>query len=144
MHTLALQDRDLAITPGKGFTLYTGTKRLQQDLTLALGEEYGNDRFHPNWGCVLVRFIGLPINDTLRHEVEAEVSRVVNNYLIAQQEFVRQDLIKQVQSRFTTADLMAEVVSIKTRLQQDTIDVVIEIRNLDRTSILVQAQAANA
>jgi hypothetical protein len=141
MQTLALQDRDLVINPGSGFLTYTGSRRLQQDLTLALGEDYGNDRFHPRWGSVLVQFVGQPTTSALRHEVEAEVSRVINNYLSVQQDFIAQDMLNAVNSRFTTADIIAEIVSVKSSLAMDAIEILIELRNLDKNTIFVRAGA---
>jgi predicted RecB family endonuclease len=69
------------------------------------------------------------------------VSRVINNYLSVQQDFIAQDMLNAVNSRFTTADIIAEIVSVKSSLAMDAIEILIELRNLDKNTIFVRAGA---
>jgi hypothetical protein len=143
MHTLALQNRDLVVGPGTaGFATYTGSDRLQQDLTLALGEEYGNDRFHPRFGSILFDMVGEPVSDILKQEIMAEVNRVISNYTQIQQSFMQQDIINAINSRFATGDVLAGIVSVSSQLDMDAINIVITVKNLDNAEIQVLAGAS--
>lgn len=143
MHTLALESRDLVVEPGVGITTYTGARRLQQDLTLALAEEFGTDRFHPRFGSILNTFVGQPITSALQRQVEAEVARVLNNYLAAQRDYIAADIARTlVPTKYSTADVLAEVLSVDTKVDQDVINVTIALRNVSRETFIVTAQAA--
>lgn len=140
MHTLALENNDLVVESSGGIQTYTGARRLQQDLTLALGEVFGTDRFHPRFGSILESFAGRVITPELQHEVEAEVSRVLNNYLAAQQVYIASDITRLRDSRYTTADVMAEIMEVKSRVEQDTLTVSITLRNANRETFVVTQQ----
>jgi phage baseplate assembly protein W len=120
MKTLALQGGDLVVGP-EGHKTITGSKRIRQDLALALGENYGNDRFHPTWGSTLPLYVGRPINDDTNMLVRSEIARVVQGYIDTQRSEVLNDTLNGRRSRFTTADVVSKLNSISTSLLFDTI-----------------------
>lgn len=120
MKTLALQGGDLVVGP-EGHKTITGSQRIRQDLALALGENYGNDRFHPAWGSTLPLYVGRPINDDANMLVRSEIARVVQSYIDTQRTEVLNDTLNGRRSRFTTADVVSKLNSISTSILYDTI-----------------------
>jgi phage baseplate assembly protein W len=139
MKTLALKNGDLTLAQG-GYQLFTGVDRIRQDLTLALLEEYGMDRFHPKWGSIIMRYIGNVISPELQLLVRAEVNRVVQNYIaIGQAEIIRDSAV-DVKNRFTTSDVVRRLVDIKTSTYQDRIDVLLALETLARETVSIKKQ----
>lgn len=137
MQTLALVNGDLMLAQG-GYLLYTGADRIKQDLTLALLEAYGTDRFHPRWGSVIMNYIGNPITPQLESLVRAEVTRVVQNYIAIQQAEVLRDSVVDVKGRFTTSDVVRNIAGIQTQVQMDRINVVLALQTLARETITIK------
>ena len=54
-----------------------------------------------------------------------------------------QDLINQAASRYSTQDVLAEVLTVQSQLAFDAINIVITIRNLDRQTIVVATQVGS-
>jgi hypothetical protein len=105
MKTLALVNGDLAIGTNGAYLLYSGASRIKQDLTLALTEEYGTDRFHPTYGSIVQGYLGQVLSAELMQLVRAEVNRVLQNYLIIQQNEVLRDSLVDVANRYDTSDV---------------------------------------
>lgn len=87
MKTLALADGDLVLS-GRGHATVDGVFKTMQDIGIALREEFGIDRFHPNWGSLLPNMIGRPFDESVLLDVRTEVTRIVNNYLTVQRDTV--------------------------------------------------------
>lgn len=139
MKTLALMNGDLMPAQG-GYLLFTGVDRIRQDLTLALMEEYGTDRFHPKWGSVIRQYIGNVISPQLQQLVRAEVNRIVQNYILIQQAEVLRDSQVDIKGRFSTSDVVRSVVGIKTSTYVDRIDVQLALETLARTTVTIKKQ----
>lgn len=122
MKTLALQGGDLVVGP-QGHKTITGSAKIRQDLALALGEPYGNDRFHPTWGSVLPNYVGRPIGADTEMLVRSECARVVQLYIDTQRAEIVNDTLAARRSRFTTADVVARLDDIDTQIAYDTIRV---------------------
>lgn len=137
MKTLALVNGDLMLAQG-GYLLYSGSDRIKQDLTLALLEEFGSDRFHPRWGSVIMRYIGNPITPQLEALVRAEVTRVVQNYIAIQQAEVLRDSVVDVKGRFTTSDVVRNIAAIRTSVQMDRVNVLLALETLARQTITIK------
>lgn len=120
MKTLLLSQGDLVIGPG-GHATISGSGKVRQDLSLALGEELGHDRFHREWGSVVPRFVGAPINEETQMAVYSEVSRVLAQYISAQRAAQVRDGLQDQVSRYTTSDIVREVISITAKVGFDTI-----------------------
>jgi phage baseplate assembly protein W len=139
--TLALVNGDLMLAQG-GYLLYTGVQRIRQDLSLALLEEYGFDRFHPRWGSVIMRYIGNVITPELEMMVRAEVNRVVQNYMVIQQAEVLRDTQLDVKGRFTTSDVVRSLLSLSTAANTDRIDVHLALETLSRQVVTIKKQVS--
>jgi len=124
--TLALQGGDLVVGPG-GHKTITGSAKVRQDLALALGEPYGQDRFHPNWGSVLTDYVGRPVNSDTELLVRSEAARVVQMYIDVQRVEIVEDALAGRRSRFTTADVVARLDDVNTVIQFDTIRILLSL-----------------
>ena len=85
MKTLAVQDGDLVLG-ASGYATTRGLSKTVQDLSVALRERFGVDRFHPKWGSGLDSLLGRPIDVLTRMRLESEARRVINNYMVVQRE----------------------------------------------------------
>jgi phage baseplate assembly protein W len=137
--TLALFNGDIMPAQG-GYFMFTGVDRIRQDLTLALMEEYGSDRFHPKWGSVIRQFIGNVITPQLQTLAQAEVNRVVQNYILIQQSEVLRDSQVDVKGRFSTSDVIRSVRSISSSVNLDRIDVRLALETMSRASVTIKRQ----
>jgi phage baseplate assembly protein W len=142
MKTLALVGGDLAIGSDGGYLLYDGVARIKQDLTLALTEEYGTDRFHPTYGSIIQSYLGHPNTEEIRQLVRAEVNRVLQNYLIIQQHDVLRDTVIDVAGRYSTSDVVQSVSAIEVRALLDTIYVYATLTTLARDTVTISRQVA--
>lgn len=122
MKTLALQGGDLVVGP-QGHKTITGSPKIRQDLALALGEPYGNDRFHPQWGSILPSYVGRPIDFDSEMLVRSEAARVVQVYIDMQRSEIVNDTLAARRSRYTTADVVVRLDNIDTTISFDTIRV---------------------
>lgn len=140
MQTLEIREGDLVLVGGALATV-SGPARVAQDLRMALGEPIGNDRFHPGYGSRLGEYVGLPLVEATRYEVEQEVGRVVGNYGAVQRDKIQRDTVAGVRSRYQTADVLTEVSSVEVTGSLDTVSVRIGIRVADGQTALVTTQA---
>lgn len=120
MKTLVLQSGDLVVGP-QGHKTVTASPKIRQDLALALGESYGHDRFHPQWGSTLPSYVGRPIGVDTEMMVRSEIARVVQGYIDVQRAEIVDDALSGRRSRFTTADIVSRLDNITTVLRYDTI-----------------------
>ena len=139
MYTLGLVNGDLMVTAGD-YLLLTGADKIRQDLSLALNEEFGGDRFHPRWGSIVKRYIGQLLTPQLALLVRAEVIRVVKNYIMVQRAEVLRDTQVDVQSRFDTSDVVRELVSVNTEMKWDRCNIYIHLRTLNRATVKIKKQ----
>ncbi len=126
MKTLALQGGDLVVG-SQGHKTITGSQRIRQDLALALGEPYGNDRFHPTWGSTLPLYVGRPIDPDADMLVRSEVARVVQSYIDTQRAEVLSDGLNGRRTRFTTSDVVSRLNNITTTVLYDAVRVKISL-----------------
>lgn len=140
METLSLVHGDLVIDGAGGYVMLTGTDRIRQDLTLALLEEYGTDRFHPKWGSIVKQYLGSPITPELQQLVKAEVNRVIQNYIALQQAEVIRSSTYDVVGRFDTSDVVRSLDSIDVRTTLDAIYLAAKVTTLARESVTLSRQ----
>jgi phage baseplate assembly protein W len=126
MKTLALANGDLVVGP-TGHQTVSGTAKIRQELALALGEEYGNDRFHPTLGSVLIDFIGQPVTDEMTMLIRAEVGRVIQQYVAVQQREVLLDNLAARRSRFDSSDVVTGVTSVQAVVSLDSVQVTVSL-----------------
>jgi phage baseplate assembly protein W len=127
--TLALADGDLVLS-GRGHATVDGVFKTMQDIGIALREEFGVDRFHPNWGSLLPNMIGRPFDEGVLLDVQTEVTRIVNNYLTVQRDTV---LRRPQGAQVSSAEIIDKVQNIRV-VPKDygRIDVTIQLLTLDR------------
>lgn len=142
MKTFALVHGDLVVETDGSYQLYSGAARIKQDLTLALTEEFGFDRFHPKYGSVIRSYLGQIISPEMESLIQAEVNRVLQNYIIEQQQSVLRDTVVDVQGVFNTSDVVRSVDNITVRALLDTIYLSATLTTLARESITIARQVA--
>lgn len=140
MQSLALVQGDLAIDGTGDYLTFSGVDRIRQDLTLALTEEYESDRFHPGWGSIIKQYLGQPITPDIQQAVKAEVNRVVQNYIVLQQQEVLRDSQFDIAGRFDTSDVVRSVSDIKGRVLFDAIYVSATLTTLARETVTISRQ----
>ena len=140
MQSLGLIQGDLAISGSGDYFTVTGVSRIKQDLTLALTEELGADRFHPGWGSIVKEYLGQPITPELQQAVKAEVNRVVQNYIVLQQQEVIRDSQYDIAGRFDTSDVVQNVRDIQVRALYDTIYVSATLVTIARETVTISRQ----
>lgn len=136
MKTLALADGDLVVTPA-GHKTVSGSAKIQQDLTAALVEPYGNDRFNRDFGSTVRNYVGQALDPEIEMLVEAEVNRVIQAYVVTQRREVLSDNLAQRQSRFDTSDVVRAIRKIDVSLSYDTVRVSVVLVTLagDRVTL---------
>lgn len=142
MKTLALQSGDLVVTGRSGHKTITGLSKIRQDMALALAEPYGDDRFHPQWGSVLPNYVGMPITADVELLVRSEVARVIQAYIGIQQNEIVNDALNQHRTRYSTADVVAQVTNIETAIAFDTIRVKVTIRTVSSQTVSITRSIA--
>lgn len=136
MKTLAVVDGDLTISSGS-YLLFSGGDKIRQDLTMALQEHYGFDRYHPGWGSVIDSFIGEALTSDIEQRVLNEVARVLRNYITAQADQINSDTLAGVRSSLDTSDVVAAVQDIKVASNGDTLTVQASLITMSRETITV-------
>lgn len=136
MQSLALSGGDLVIGPG-GLQTVTGAAKIRQDVALALGETYGADPFEPLWGSVLNEYVGLPVDADTPGLVQAEVNRVLQQYISNQQAQLKAASTRNQTTALTTADIIRSVNSVDVTVLYDTIMVTINLTTMAGQSMTV-------
>lgn len=126
MKTLALKNGDLVVGPA-GHATISGTKKIRQDLALALGEPYSDDRFHPEWGSLLPNYIGEQVGPELQSLVISEAARVIQAYVDGQAAEIQKDALSSSMSRYDTTDVVKQVNGVDATLGVDTIYVKVSL-----------------
>ena len=120
MKTLALINGDLVVGAAGHLTI-SGVPKIRQEMALALGEEYGSDRFHRDLGSILIEFIGQPIDGQTEMMIRAEVGRVAQQYIDTQRREVLRDHLECRASRFDASDVVVGITDIQARIDYDTV-----------------------
>lgn len=129
MKTLALSNGDLVVDSGALKTL-DGPAKIRQDVALALGENYGEDPFNTGWGSVLPRYIGEPISDDTPMLIQAEVNRILQQYIASQQARLETASLNNQQHTISTSEIIRTVNSVDVSVQWDTITVLINLTTM--------------
>ncbi len=129
MKTLQIESGDIVVGPG-GAQVLRGQAKLVQDLSIAVAEPYGCDRFHPRWGTVLTNYVGLPRTTEIELLVRSEVTRVVGNYMANQTGQVQADAVAGLPSRLASEEIISAIDRIDVQVELDQVRVRVAIRTL--------------
>lgn len=144
METFALVHGDLLVDSSGQLLTYSGVDRIRQDLQLALSEQYGGNHFHPKWGSIVKSYLGNPITPNLQQLVQAEVNRVVQNYITLQQASVLRNTTFDISGVFDTSDVVQSVGPLTVTTSYDTIYISATLTTVDRQTVTVTKQVSNA
>lgn len=138
MKSLAIQNGDLVLGPD-GFATVSGASKVRQDLGIALREPVGSDRFHPQWGSLLPRYIGNPIGDTTIMVVRSETYRVIQNYVYIQAAAVRDDVSRSRKARYGASEIIKDIQKVDVRQDHSRLMVKVHLVTLGNDDVtLVQ------
>lgn len=118
-YSLALENGDLHAT-GSRLDIVQGTAKLSQDVDLWLREEYGINRFHPQYGSILDNFIGGVVTRNTNTEVQSEVLRVLQNY-----QNIQLSRFKANPQKFSPDELLNDVSNVNTQIAYDKVVVTV-------------------
>lgn len=127
MKTLAIKNGDLVLT-GSKYGMVDGIARVQQQLGLALRETFGNDRFHRSWGSTLPNWIGQVLDASVPFEIQAEVTRVVRDFIIQQTEKVKERAALGFTAVVTPSEMIMDISGIKVEARYDSVLVKVTLR----------------
>ena len=127
MKTMAIRNGDLVLS-GSKFGMVEGMARVQQQLGLAMREQYGNDRFHRQWGSTLPSWIGEVLSSDVPFEVRAEVTRIVRDFILNQNEQIKNRAALGLSAVVRTDEMIMEIRDIKVETNLDSVLVKVTIR----------------
>lgn len=136
MKTLALSGGDLVVDAGR-LQMLEGPAKIRQDLALALGEEYNTDPFRPGWGSVLPQHIGEPITDDTPMLVQAEVNRVIQQYMANQKAILEAAYVNRQAHTINTSEIIRTVNSIDVSVQYDSVMILVSLTTMAGQTIQI-------
>lgn len=136
MKQLAIQDGDLVLSRG-GFATVTGQAKIRQDLGCALREPVGTDRFHPAFGSTLPHFIGRAIDRNTSAMIEAEVYRVVKNYMLTRMAAIQDEQANRRRPIYSATELIQNIDEVRLRQSGDRFFVLVRLSTLARERVTI-------
>lgn len=136
---LQLSSGDL-VPSGRGFATVTGVPYLRQRIAMALQVPYGSDPYNPQWGSVLPNYIGQPQLTNTSSQVSAEVARVMQQLIAAQQAITRQTAMNGQITPYTADDVISSVDSIGTQQSSsdpENVQVTMAITTLSGAQLII-------
>lgn len=129
MKALQIKNGDLVIGSG-GYATVTGSDKLRQDLSVAVREPYGCDRFHPRWGSMLSSYVGGVLDKYSTSAVSGEINRILGNYVAVQQDQMLSASSQGMKVRYSTGEVVSAVSKIDTRQSYDRLYVKVSLTTL--------------
>lgn len=142
MKTLALSGGDLVLGSG-GLQLISGAAKIRQDVALALGEEYGTDPYNAGWGSVLPQYVGETITADTTMLVQAEVNRILQQYMAQQQSMLSQAATNNTTTTLTTSDVVSSVDKIDVTVLYDAVNIVIALTTMAGQTLTLTRTVTN-
>lgn len=136
MQTMMVKDGDLVLQGG-ALGMVTGAPKVQQDLSVALREALGIDKFHPEWGSSLSQYVGSPETDLGSMGIEAEVRRVIANYMNVQLATMQRDYANGHPSRYGLNEVVSSVQEVTVRQVYDTFYVLVTLVLADTSQVSI-------
>lgn len=136
MNTVQLVNGDFVIGKG-GFAMVSGRDKVKQDLSLAVAEALGVDRFHPGWGSQLTDYVGSPQDEMTASSIKAEIGRVVQNYIAVQVQQMQADSLADRPTRFSADEVVRGISSIQVTPQWDSTYIKVVVTTLSGDQVTV-------
>lgn len=136
MKAFEIRNGDLVIGAG-GYTAVSGAAKVRQDLGIAVREPYGSDRFHPRWGTLLHEYVGSTVGPLSEMRIQAEVGRLIQNYIFVQSEMLDSDVTARRQTRFSRDEVIESVQSIDLVQEYDKFRVRVIVKTFSNQGVEV-------
>lgn len=138
MQTFAITNGDIRVGAGS-YAVVNGEAKLRQDLSFALREPLGIDRFHPRWGSALNDMVGSAVTESTRAAVTAEVRRVVETYARIQADRISRDATNRRPSRYSTGEVIRTIDSVSVRQEYDRLHLRVAITTMSQREVVLLA-----
>lgn len=135
-------DGDISVGGDGKIVMVEGTERIKQELALWLLEPLGTDSVYPKFGADLWTYIGAPAFEDNLMAIRTEVTRVVNNYIAAQNERIAQDKQSMSNEEFlqcwTDYDIVTSISSINVSQTETDVRVIVSLSTAADTEVTVE------
>lgn len=142
MKQLALQNGDLVLGQG-GYATVSGANKVRQDLSCALREPIGTDRFHRAWGSTLQSYIGDAINQDALTMIESEVYRVVQNYMVTRAALLQQEYLDNLRPNFGAGEIISGITGVDLQQREDRCYVRVSLTTLSQERLTLVTTVEN-
>lgn len=142
MKCMRVIDGDISVGGDGKIVMVEGTERIKQELALWLLEPLGKDPVYPKFGADLWTYIGAPAFEDNLMAIRTEVTRVVNNYIAAQNERIAQDKQSMSNEEFlqcwTDYDIVTSISSINVSQTETDVRVIVSLSTAADTEVTVE------
>lgn len=142
MKCMRVIDGDISVGGDGKIVMVEGTERIKQELALWLLEPLGTDSVYPKFGADLWTYIGAPAFEDNLMAIRTEVTRVVNNYIAAQNERIAQDKQSMSNEEFlqcwTDYDIVTSISSINVSQTETDVRVIVSLSTAADTEVTVE------
>ena len=142
MQTFQISNGDLVLANGS-FSTVTGPAKVQQDIEIAVLTPYGSDRFHPRYGSVFGNYIGTAQGPTLVAMIQAELTRVIQNYQRVQLWLLNQASSAGQSSPFSQGEVVQSIGKINVSPKLDAVQVSASVNTSSGTQVNVSASVTS-
>jgi hypothetical protein len=142
MRTFLLQNKDLVVG-SNSYVEVTGPGKVYQDISIALQETYGANRFHPNWGSILNSMIGSALSQSTTTVISSEVTRVLKNYMLNQQNTISNYNTQGLPSPYNNSDLVVNMTPVQITSIQDSVGVSFDVSTISQSAIPVAVNVSS-
>lgn len=142
METFAVTNGDFTLANG-AFTTVTGAPKVEQDIEVGTLTPYGSDRFHPRFGSVFSSYIGTPANPNTAALVQAELTRVITNYMKVQLWKVQQAVTQNVASPFSQSELVSSIGPINVQQTYDRYQITASVNTANGQQVNVSTAVSS-
>ena len=136
MYSLAIKNGDLSLE-GDLISTVTGTNMVSQELNSWLIEPVNSNVYSPLFGSILDSFIGSIIDDESIKDIETEIYRVLNNYVIIYGNAYKKQMLAGTNA-WNNDDIVKSITNVQVSRDKDIVDISIEARTLGDRNIVIQ------
>ena len=136
MRGFLVQDGDLVLGQ-LGYAEISGATKVGQDLSFAIQEPYGCDRFHAGWGSLLSSMIGTAQTGSSLQQVQNEINRVVGNYINVQTSIIQATALANQVPTYTNDDVVSSIENIAVSQNTTTIAATLNVLCVSGSNVLL-------